>query len=802
MMVVSIVAIVGVLAFTLLTVSLITYRMKNTNMRTKDNFYSAESVIENISLGLQKDISDASAAAYAWTLEHFSANDADAGAEYTRKKGYVSKFQDELLDRISGTANPAVGSSTYVLCYSEQHLSDMVDADAKKGSIKCSVAAAGGKNVINQDINAATFTIKNLVVDYVDSAGYETQIQTDIVLACPQLDFSQTNTAPLDLTAYTLVANEKAKTDKQSVTIQGSAYLGNQGAEISGGSITFKQPNNGGSSRIVTADNLLVKQGGSLTIEDGYQTWARSLVVDAATADVKGTTYLNNDVVVSNSIGSSSKLTMGGRLNAYGNLAATGSAEVYLTNTVTNTKGYTKANDEVDAVTHKLYKDLHPADFSSAVLINGKNCSVDFSGLEEMTIAGNAYVGASLNNADNSDIQMGESISLKSDQRAYLVPAELIAPYCKNGGQNPMTASRFLALQAEIMDKCGYSSANDINPLEYIRSDKDAILAVPDELAKYGVIGVQQAVYHVSLSSGSQPENMVYFFLQFDSTLSANKFAENYWKEDQINHLNYLKGQIYPDFYNDQASDKFSITNPVISYPNAIDLPTDNRFYFNGSILVPDEDSTRFIAGKLQQSSVTHPNLITEEENDQRTYAALRHKLSVEITVAEGNKTVYQNLVVDDMAHLADVTKTGVANGTKTVYCQDGDADSMMCALVVNEDDYVLTTASNKAAVTDAGKTYPLHLVIARGNVTIPDNCEFTGLIIAGGEVTIGQGATLKADSALAQQALCIMKGTTCPADFLIDGELYKSGTADSGSEENDLVDFADCVSFSNWKKQ
>ena len=68
-MVMAIVAIVGVLAFTLLTVSLITYRMKNTNMNSKKNFYDAEKVLDNISIGLQHDISDCMSAAYVKTMQ-------------------------------------------------------------------------------------------------------------------------------------------------------------------------------------------------------------------------------------------------------------------------------------------------------------------------------------------------------------------------------------------------------------------------------------------------------------------------------------------------------------------------------------------------------------------------------------------------------------------------------------------------------------------------------------------------------------------------------------------------------------
>ena len=91
-MVISIVAIIGILAFSLLTVTLITYKMKNTNMNSKRNFYDAEKVLDDISLGLQADISKAAGEAYAWTLENFSG---DSTTEEIRRSNYVNKFYDD-----------------------------------------------------------------------------------------------------------------------------------------------------------------------------------------------------------------------------------------------------------------------------------------------------------------------------------------------------------------------------------------------------------------------------------------------------------------------------------------------------------------------------------------------------------------------------------------------------------------------------------------------------------------------------------------------------------------------------------
>lgn len=777
MMVVSIVAIIGILAFTLLTVSLITYRMKNTNMNSKKNFYSAEQVLDDISVGLQQDISEASGEAYVWTLEHFSDNNA---SEEDRRRNYVNKFKEILESKIIDTT-PGV-SNTYVLHYSLNHLSGMVSPEAKAEAQTCTVKAVGDLNVINQDLDMGTYTIKNLDVTYVDGRNYMTNIQTDIVLSCPRMDFDQASTAPLDLTAYTLIANEKTETSGTNISVKGSAYLGNQGATLNAASgVTFETPTDGTTGRIITGNNLVVKQGGNLTVKTGYQTWARSLVVDAAQADISGLTYLNNDVVVSNSIGTSTSLKMSGQLYAYGRTATSDVAEVYDVNT-----------KKFEAATSLLAD--HPADFSSAVLINGKNATVDFQGLTEMTISGNAYVGTSLNDSTNSDVEMGESISLKSDQRAYLVPAKYIAPYCENGQTNPMTEEKFEALQKDIMDAYGYTDANQIKNYDYIRADKDAVDGIPEDLAKEGVVGIRKAWFRFSASMQNPPKNMVYFFLVFDNTNSANAYALKYWNE----HPASIQGRIYPD----DGAGGYDYDNGIVSitYPDANLLPSDYNFYYNGCVLVPNGVNTKFYAGKLSSLSDQYPTLQDEERSDQQTYAALRHKLSVDwssMTSEEYGKTVYENLVVPDMANMTDTTKNIVAGHDKRFY-QDGDDTTRMSAVVVN-DNY---TVPDSGALSKDGKSYPIHVIIAKGNVTIPASCNYTGLIIAGGEVTVAADAKLTADRVLAQQALCIKDGDTCAADYLINGSAYTAGSNGGDTDTGDTIDFSTCVTYENWTKQ
>lgn len=69
---------------------------------------------------------------------------------------------------------------------------------------------------------------------------------------------------------------------------------------------------------------------------------------------------------------------------------------------------------------------------SSAIIINGREASLDMSNIRELMLAGTAYINtqAIVNSSgvgtENSNVPMGESISVKGDQIAYLVPPECI----------------------------------------------------------------------------------------------------------------------------------------------------------------------------------------------------------------------------------------------------------------------------------------------------------------------------------------------------------------------------------------
>ncbi len=64
-------AFIGILASVLMYTAMLNYQMKVNNLKAKDNFYSAESVLDEIKMGIEKEVSLSIQDAYQLILTNF-----------------------------------------------------------------------------------------------------------------------------------------------------------------------------------------------------------------------------------------------------------------------------------------------------------------------------------------------------------------------------------------------------------------------------------------------------------------------------------------------------------------------------------------------------------------------------------------------------------------------------------------------------------------------------------------------------------------------------------------------------------
>ena len=67
---------------------------------------------------------------------------------------------------------------------------------------------------------------------------------------------------------------------------------------------------------------------------------------------------------------------------------------------------------------------------SSSIVINGKSTTLDLSGVRKLMLAGRSYIGTSdvrpvSGTSNSNDVMMGESITVKGTQLAYLLPPDV-----------------------------------------------------------------------------------------------------------------------------------------------------------------------------------------------------------------------------------------------------------------------------------------------------------------------------------------------------------------------------------------
>lgn len=754
-LVIAAMGLIGILVAVILSMSLMNFQMKQTNLKSQKVFYTAETALDEIRTGLVQNVSDASAIAYTDTMVKYNA---------LTKEERMEQFQSEFVTQLRNVTGMTAGEAT-TATYSVDYLEGLLKTTAYDASTNVGAVISSPQNALNVTTNG--LILKNVVVTYYGEQSYMTQLKTDIVLNYPDIDFSQESNVP-DLLHYALVANDSLEiTAGANSTISGNAYIGKNGALISNSNVTFDSDSAiGEQNLLVTKSAINVNQGSTLTIT-GRETWADSILVDSSSAQIDGTTYLSNDLVIDNTIWNEGSLTkpsvsakLSGSLYAYGNVESAVNAD--------------SLADSIASVQE------NPAAYSSAVIINGINATVDLHQLTSMVIAGNAYVASSsqtggIDGSNADDVEMGESISIKSNQTAYLVPAECVAPDSAYGGENPMTQATYEALINDIGGTAELVSYNTMT------SDYNMTLSG---------LGVNN--YQLESFPVAKLGSMVYLFMKFDTQAQAVSFFNNYYAD---------------------AAKLSKLTNKLDLYTDSILLPSsllvpdeeeEHQFYYNGNIVMNDDSADKFMTSSMFDTTMTnedYADLLAQEAQYRDNYVSLNTKMIkryYQLSDAEKTKDVYNNLVKSFTN--ADPALNIAAGATKTFFSNDP-TDVLGC--VVANGNYTIDsdviTGNNAEGVEVDGK---LCVVIANGDVTV--NTDFNGLIIASGKILISaKNVTIAPDAMSSTIALkAVNEQGVSASDYLIDADKYVVGGITAASGDSNHISMTDLVTYENWSKQ
>lgn len=695
-----------------------------------DNFYQTEGILEEVRTGLLEYAGNASEAAYTKVLENYTAEKA------SMKEVYAKKYLSELAKRINN--DQTVYTETDIKDKAGQMIecSDKVLDKLKKFStVPDAVRAKDGTNlqfVTNYDSTKGyTLTLKNLLIDYTDPSDYRSTIDTDIVFRVPDYKFEGDSTFD-ELKDYISISDDMLSVDSMAnvnASFTGNIYTGQQDSGIRiapGAKVDFN------SKTIISRGSMDVFTGAQVTVQG-----------DGGTGDL----WLQNIRLKKNgdggSEGNQTKFTM--NENAY----IANDLNIEDSSTVVTLKGkyygysYNKENDSTGS-------EKANAEYSSAILINGVNTTLDAANLDKMILAGRAFVSQNkkMGNAltsTESNILTGESMSVKSNQLAYLVPDNLIP-----GEHNPLAIAELTEAVENTVKTNLLESANGLDT--YLDSSEPYT-------ANYN-------------SSG-----YVFLFLNFKSEAKANEYFKDFYtgasnlttKDEEGNEID----------SGEQLAEKAQ--SYLISTNMGNSSFSGNMYLIAGNIVYNYEatDGTGMQSANYYNSS-GKPQSALLDDGKKMALNYLGKCLTLlssgstgrsdDIRLGTSDYTDDNKLVSGKILDVAEIN-----NLTNAVTTKDDSATGGRITIVKGNH----TISSDSKGI-----------VIATGNVTV--NADFTGLILTTGQVTVTGNHTLKADMVLVGKLLDIIKK---------DEDLCKIFKALNGGYTQDTTKLEECVSYQNWQK-
>lgn len=798
------VSFIGILGLLVLYMALSNFQMKITDLKGKDSFYTAERAIEEIRVGLQEDVGNSMSEAYIKVLETYDKDEnlKDVVLDKQRQNDFVNEFIKKLANRLEKDSDQSKYDLDYLKKYLDMEISENETLIVTTPSDKEPVMTKDNKNGI---------LLKNLKVIYVDPKGYASVIETDIRLGIPKVQFPTPSTLP-DLMNMIVVAGKGIICEGGNTTISGSIYSGIL-QEINNNTILEKNPytsiwiKSGASldiqsgDKFVSAGEIYTEPNASFTSEAGVTLWAQGVKLSSAQVNLLGTTYLSDDLTIES--GSGSRVTVQGEYYGYG----------YPESARSSLNKYMYDNQE------KRWSDTA---LSSSIVINGKNTTLDLSGVRKIMLAGRSYIGTS-KVSNSNDIMMGESITVKGTQLAYLLPPELIdASKLKNPEmeiKNPMSVSDYensglkqmnsvpLKMDAEVPE-LGNKSLNEIG----IDSEKP----------------VQKVFY-----SNNADEGYVYLYLNFKDSKASSDFMYDYYMNNSTVKTNLDK---YLSFY-------FSGTNSGIKVK---DMKNYIRYVTNGNVLSYEggEATENGTTAKGSMAVATSPEvsqaLLQELTNYQNMWYALNRKMITSVDLLNKEVKDSDGLVHNEKEDTDRNVFDNMVNEKEMVqFLQEKHPESLKEEFTADEDDglqaimvhngrsstfQIKNDDGTTSETTVSGKNEPLkitsamadklRLVVCTGDVVIDQGVHFQGIIMAKGRITLGAGASLESAPLEAARVFQAQMNKTegenkkiSPKSFFWEGDKYVLGNTNTSDETtdtgrvSDTYDLADCVTYENWRK-
>lgn len=718
--------VVSAIAVVITKITIVNIQMKEVERGTKKNFYSADAIMDDLRTGAREQAETALENAYADVLQHYV--DYTSGGKNVQdvfKQNYMNGLEKYFADPMKTKVDTTNEQGNVVYRVAGY------DADKVKGCILdgtqrgCFVAPADPKYEI--DYGAGTFTLKDVRVVYKDAQDYETSITTDLVFSTPDMNFSGQSQVQ-EFMKYALIADDQINVNASNVTVDGSVYAGAGGIVASGNGTGVL---NG--RMILTRGDIVADMGSALKVGDGNSSiWAENLMTtgkSAATLNVNGNMYVADDLALN---AKESKVTLQGNYYGYNFQKNYGA-------------GDTVATD---------------ADFSSAIMINGKSSSLNIQNLKYLLLAGRTYISRG-NNSSNTDIQMGESIAARTNQLAYYVP------------------ERYVKVESGERALLKWNDAQNvkIGEKEYPIGESDYAASIHVDPVK-----LDGWLNHANPIVPYYYTNGVNYYLSFKSQQDANEFYAAYYAG------NTGKAGGLAGTYLDKNALIIDEHNKVImTLSGDIMYRTKPEEMFQEKAVTIEPDNWKDPAGLLwdycSKLAVSYKSLELGLKDFGQSVTPDQVRFSV--TDENGHEKIDKSIdplfdkLIDRSALQEEIAKHKNPGDTGfTVYHPADDV-----YLIDNTGVYDLPTSITKG------------IVVATGSVKVSGN--FEGLIISGGKVTFDANVQVKGNKLLVSNLFKEDQSRQAP----LFSKFFRDCSGTAASNISGQLDLDSYINYDEWKK-
>lgn len=905
-----------ILASAILMGAMMTYKLKFYKLNSLNNFYEVETALDEMYAGVGAATNEHLYSAYTTTaelvvvydtkaqafttLDNKSANELFkklfmtgfvADTNYKSLKNVTDTLQSFISNEYDAVDNPdgvRLDTSNMKLIYTDVNNKTTTQYYKNNGGIKTE-KQSGYENDKVQSVTFKNVCVKRSVNLQGSTAGtYEQSITTDIVLTEPEynVSFDTSSVSNNTLYEYAILAdmgvevgedNDNRTTDAQvkGNIYAASDYYNKDYNDVAETKVTNKYESkpttmwgtkessaysgifvNGKNSTltlnsdvVVCSGSLAAYNGAEINLSGRTQTlselWADNIVIggkDGGSLKASADAYIFDDTEL-NAEKASLKFTQGSYFGYSYNAQDTRSLN-YL-----RQKGYL-------ATGYKLRS--HFSD--SAIIVNGKNSTLDLQDLNSLYIAGKSYIEFSKiaassvpeddenitvdENADYAfttlkDYSTGQSLDVKTNQLMFLTQWSVVNNTEK---VDPDTGITTVTLQ---FPKTFEADANILDLYDDFLKD----LATEGEK---GVTAIKQTVsghdyYYLYIEDGKDSSNVS----------NAEKFAEKYYKL-----LQDYGDEISSKLYNVQKYEQFQVK---------LVLPAEGKINASGAVTDQNNDDSLFLRASTTTTmdvataldNVSTGKVFTNilgnngTDNNKKAFNDLKAdalKLAGSGTASDEEQTstflsyMYINMKdhlsvlnnVDDKTkrtqnawEIANYTSSSV--GYLSSYDKDRDTYSydysitplnhyVDLAYVFSKNLSIEKTIGNatdneaKTIVINSGdvKLQPNNgdgsfqgIIIAGGNVRFDENVKsFRGMIITGSKLIIDHNMSISADAAFVANLLEQCSESTDEKLNTLTTKVLKNYTSSKSEGNTEVtgasisdISYEDILVFQNWKK-